>query len=730
MSTTPDMEEDAFSSTSRLPLQISVDDNRSTATPSEMENLKSMIASLTTTVTNKLDEFKANLDEFKVEQRKFKADYEETASDVDTSLKELKRFMTGAGVTTDAEFMKNYFIPAVEEAVGDIHGDAITKAVKTTLLNNESLDAQAKFYGNQHARAFMTSFQQQFDIKAKESERRLNELVKEKCDLGASIISQTALTVTSNLHGCLNTQLYAKGASVAQLGELESLMKIAATLPLDAKVWLSGNDLSERDVPQIVPGADGSVSTHSVPTKEASVLIGVPHLSSLFQTSLRCDPPTTLEILRLHSLTSCALSSTSDSTKRRGLSSVKIEECLAANLDKLPQAPTFSEFVEWWDKMCGRLPNYGILLCPLDAWEISKYGDVGFLLPGMGIRWTWENSRHLFTVLADLLPQDSSMTALFIRSGNSGTKVLYNLLTTSYKFLDPDFPLTAPSMEDSGDVSTLARNIRNYSRILAARGSPRSDKATSLHFINVLSSDSAYAAAAASYRGMVERAPSSSSSPWPHHLELMQLATVFDGLTPKSTSTAMTYGYGAATVRTLHASTAPVNSEDLSLFDGLFDNIGAIQGFAQANKTLSRGGTRGGRNKTTPPVYHEVTSKRKMDLGVICEACKRPGHDASRCFILAQFLWILRFQKEHPAECLQYAKQWVADQQLRAEKRRLRSTAPSPTSVVTPQAAMVYCSSKGLTVDAAFSQMDWEYLDSDDPRALLVDEGDRCLHDD
>jgi hypothetical protein len=133
--------------------------------------------------------------------------------------------------------------------------------------------------------------------------------------------------------------------------------------------------------------------------------------------------------------------------------------------------------------MCGRLPNYGILLCPLDAWEISKYGDVGFLLPGMGIRWTWENSRHLFTVLADLLPQDSSMTALFIRSGNSGTKVLYNLLTTSYKFLDPDFPLTAPSMEDSGDVSTLARNIRNYSRLLAARCSPRSAKATnSLHF--------------------------------------------------------------------------------------------------------------------------------------------------------------------------------------------------------------------------------------------------------
>jgi hypothetical protein len=720
------MEEDAFSSTSRLPLQISVDDNRSTATPSEMENLKNMIASLTTTVTNRLDVFKADLDEFKAEQQKFKDKYEETAGDVDKSLKQMHKFMTGAGVTTDVEFMKNYFIPAVDKAVGEIHEDAIAKVVENTLLNNPSLDAQAKHYGNE----FMTSFQQQFDVKATETERRLNELVKEKCDLGASIISQTALTVTSNLHGCLNTQLCAKGASVAQLGELESLMKISATLPLETKVWLSGNDFSERDVPQLVPGADGSVSTHSVPTKEASVLIGVPHLSSHFQTSLRCDPPTTLEILRLHSLASSALSSTSDSTKRRGLSSVKIEECLAANLDKLPHAPTFSEFVEWWDKMCGRLPNYGILLCPLDAWEISKYGDVGFLLPGMGIRWTWENSRHLFTVLADLLPQDSSMTALFIRSGNSGTKVLYNLLTTSYKFLDPDFPLTAPSMENSGDVSTLARNIRNYSRILAARGSPRSDKATSLHFINVLSSDSAYAAAAASYRGMVERAPSSSSTPWPHHLELMQLATVFDGLTTKSNSSAMTFGYGAATVRTLHAPTAPVSAVDLSLFDGLFDNIGAIQGFAQASKTLSRGGPRGGRNKTTPPVYHEVSSKRKMDLGVICEACKRPGHDASRCFILAQFLWILRFQKEHPAECLQYAKQWVADQQLRAEKRRLKSNAPSPPSVVTPQAAMVYCSSKGLTVDAAFSQMDWEYLDCDDPRALLVDEGDCCLHDD
>jgi hypothetical protein len=152
MSSTPDMAEDASSSTDRLPLQISMDDDRSTTTPpSRVENveiqimlasLTNQMASLSTTVTNRLDEFKADLDEFKAEQREFKAEYEETASNVDTSLKEMEKFMKGAGVTTNAEFMKKYFIPAVDKSVGDIHGDAIAKVVETTLLNNPSLDAQ------------------------------------------------------------------------------------------------------------------------------------------------------------------------------------------------------------------------------------------------------------------------------------------------------------------------------------------------------------------------------------------------------------------------------------------------------------------------------------------------------------------------------------------------------------------------------------------------------------
>jgi len=97
MSSTPDMAEDASSSTDRLPLQISLDDDRSTTTPpsrvenaeirimlasltSQMASLSTTVTSLSTTVTNRLDEldeFKADFYDFKAEQRKFKAAYED-----------------------------------------------------------------------------------------------------------------------------------------------------------------------------------------------------------------------------------------------------------------------------------------------------------------------------------------------------------------------------------------------------------------------------------------------------------------------------------------------------------------------------------------------------------------------------------------------------------------------------------------------------------------------------
>ena len=604
--------------------------------------------------------------------------------------------------------------PAVDAAVNNLHSNSVATAVHSVLHNDQDLHTKAVAYGKEKAKNFTTKVK---EIVKEELETVTNEadkLLQEKQDELSDLLTKQAATIIGNLHGCLNTQLTRHGKSAAaMIGELHYLQTEADSMSNGAKVWLGAGELHAKDVPQEVTGPDGTVTVKPIKTKLACVLIGASVLPPPFLKSLRGGEQTRLLIMKQHAFSNQAYSSSKGDygNTRSAMSSVRLDKCLEANLDKLADSPTCSEFVSWWDNLQKRTMAYGIHLCPLDAWDIETYGDVGFLIPGMGISTSKDISSCLGILLEDLLPSSSSMQALFIRSNGSGTLALQSLLMDEYKFLHPDHSLLPPTLSPSQDVSILALDIYNYSRMLGARGQGRTDKATTRHYLTILAREPAFASAAASYLGQVDRA---NHLKFPPHLRIMSIAKVMADLkhsTNSSSSITPYHGGGGALVQKV----------SLNVPMDLYGDVaaGPIQGCV--HKTLSRNnGGNGGRRSRKPPQYHEVNSKKFSEALVICEACKRPGHQANRCFLLAQMLWVLKYERQNPRECALYAKEWEEDQRRRAERRSKSSAG----TVMTPQVAMAYCQSKSLSPESAFASLDWDYLDCDDPRAYIRDEGD------
>ena len=154
-------------------------------------------------------------------------------------------------------------------------------------------------------------------------------------------------------------------------------------------------------------------------------------------------------------------------------------------------------------------------------------------------------------------------------------------------------------------------------------------KQLAVNFLSILVSVQTYSAAASSYLGQLDLAPPD----LPEHLHLMALAETFERISD-ATAPLSVSPYQPSAQRLL----APPPS----VFDDGFNPFGANSAPTfQVNLTTGRGSQRGPRQRQTPPNFQEVSSKKMMDSGEHCAACKRPGHDATRFLILAQILWAL-----------------------------------------------------------------------------------------
>ena len=85
----------------------------------------------------------------------------------------------------------------------------------------------------------------------------------------------------------------------------------------------------------------------------------------------------------------------------------------------------------------------------------------------------------------------------------------------------------------------------------------------------------------------------------------------------------------------------------------------AMVGTAHATMMVSRHRSRDdGRSNDFKNRRKAPTKRRKLDLSVVCEACKSNGHKAAECFLLARAIWVLKYIKKDKAQAELIAKKW------------------------------------------------------------------------
>ena len=83
------------------------------------------------------------------------------------------------------------------------------------------------------------------------------------------------------------------------------------------------------------------------------------------------------------------------------------------------------------------------------------------------------------------------------------------------------------------------------------------------------------------------------------------------------------------------------------------------------------------------------TKRRKLDLSVVCEACKSNGHTAAECFLLARAIWVLKYIQKDKALTELIAKKWDD-----------KSKATANINM-----ANAFCEEKNMTVDEMASEL-------------------------
>ena len=163
------------------------------------------------------------------------------------------------------------------------------------------------------------------------------------------------------------------------------------------------------------------------------------------------------------------------------------------------------------------------------------------------------------------------------------------------------YPLTPSWSSCKSNVSTLAQDIRNYSRLLAARGQLCAEKATSRQLLSILLYRSKHIVRRllAIWDNWIWHLPICLSIcilwRWRKHLNVLVMLLLLFRFLPISLASAQREGlrdpFGTTSAPTFHV-----------------------------NLTTGRGSQRGTRQRQTPPNFQEVSSKKMMDSGELCAA--------------------------------------------------------------------------------------------------------------
>lgn len=396
---------------------------------------------------------------------------------------------------------------------------------------------------------------------------------------------------------------------------------------------------------------------------------------------------------------------------------IRLDHIKAADLAPLSQ-DSISGLMTLYRESLMKLKDYGIGITPLHSVNFRRYGYHAFCPPGLGLKLFHTMGQKLCIVLRDiLLPKTEKWKAwidLVLTTNGSGYYLLYSLFANKYKVLNPSFDLPVPTFgPDCGyDLNKFGQQIEDYGLQLRLRGVRKSRAQLSKLFLEHLRQHPQYLPAVSGFLTDVIRYSEDPTVEvaFPAHLTVLQLANTMSEV---------------VTADSILASPSAVPTDlTANLVQQLFMSAGVppqpmdqvIHRLAQTVLAMSDPGPHiqghvcrvaagGGKKKpSSVPTRWPVPRRGRGDEADLhCAACKRPGHSAARCIMLAVSLYIWKFMKDKSNSALleDVAKTWLQHHQQGGQA--------DPTCVV--KMAEQYSADVGISVDTTFDEMDWDFFD-------------------
>ena len=429
---------------------------------------------------------------------------------------------------------------------------------------------------------------------------------------------------------------------------------------------------------------------------------------------------------------------------RTQVSGPSLERILDRGLKAFPllRNMTMHDAVEFYDKFQELSHAFLIPLMPFDAVRLGN-NFKGLFVPGLGTQRYHECASALFELRPRLLPTSNAevqakLSSVRVESKN-GYDLLWQVLKLTVPVFDPTVPLQQPTWDRDTDVLELGRRFELYFRLLSKKHVFINTRDRTTMFLKAI--------AASEYADIVTTLQSNVDS-YRHDDDEYFL--------PQHFRVAMLIRNNAkARVQYLgHRRINRVAGWD-SMVDVLSDDelqFCHLQGYQPHVFRMEQGRDRGGhgperrefdrrlgfdhrqdrpslasdRTSTSSTLSSERSSamprgrfarpdqrRRSFLPNVQCEACKRIGHEAINCDMLAVALFI-----EHHKQSLSDAKRDAIESKwLMRWKERLGQPARTPRQVM-----HTYCDAMNITADTLDLAMDWKCWPESASDVNLADE--------
>jgi hypothetical protein len=356
---------------------------------------------------------------------------------------------------------------------------------------------------------------------------------------------------------------------------------------------------------------------------------------------------------------------------------------------------------------------------PFDAVNL-KLGFEGLCPPGLGIDRYASIAAAIMEVVPRLLPDHiarlNTTIATVRGDSNNGFDLLWRLMALAVPGFDPAQHVSAPVWDDYGDIFDFCHAHVLYFRLQAKRGLYYDDRTRSSTFLRAIHQP-AYIEVITTLQTHIESYQDMDMGYLPPSLCMMELATRIDR---NATARVSQYGMPRANrifsvgdsaeeeesaMPLIQGSTPAVFRMDVDSHgwdlrrQGIGDN--RYSGGAPAGPR-NASSARDSRGRYARPDHNQ----RKFDPSIICDACKRRGHPASQCDLLAQAIFLTKYMKHSLTDL---ARGKLEEAWLKRWKDKLGHPTRTPGKVL-----RAYLDNMDMSIDELDHQMCWDCWPSDD----------------